>query len=289
MNLKILDMKLINIDMKKLAISVILLFTGQVIIAQNEYKTDMKNSPETHIEIQVGSQNVRILGHDKDEILITTDFTGKYVDEPSGQKKTAPDRAAGLKSISVSATDNTGIGLVVDKHDNYFSVLKMSKNARNTSYSFHIPNKAKLLINDIHAEVNTSYNIGAMKGEIEINALNSDISLDQISGPVVANATNGNVIAHFNKLTLDKPNSFLSVNGFVDVTLPNETGADLQLHTVNGEAYTDWDIKIDKDATNAMPEIANMNMFNIEGSINGGGIPISIQSVNGDIYLRKKK
>ena len=282
-------MKLINIDMKKLAISVILLFAGQAIIAQNEYKTNMKNSPDTHIEIQVGSENVRILGHDKDEIIITTDFAGEYVDEPSGQKKTAPDRAAGLKPMSVSASDNTGIGLVVDKHDNYFSVLKMSKNARNKSYSFHIPNKAKLLINDIHAEVNTTYNIGGMKGEIEINALNSDVSLDQISGPVVANATNGNVIAHFIKLTLDKPNSFLSVNGFVDVTLPNETGADLQLHTVNGEAYTDWDIEIDKDATNAMPVVANMNMFNIEGSINGGGIPISIQSVNGDIYLRKKK
>jgi hypothetical protein len=32
-----------------------------------------------------------------------------------------------------------------------------------------------------------------------------------------------------------------------------------------------------------------MNMFHISGRVNGGGIPISIQSVNGDIYLRKAK
>ena len=275
--------------MKNLAISVLLMITYQVINAQSEYKTIMKNSSDTHIEIQVGSQNVRIVGHDKDEIMITTDFVGKYLDEPATQKKSTPDRAAGLKPISASASDNTGIGLVVEKHDNSFSVLKISQDATKKSYNFYIPNKAKLLINDIHAQVNTTYNIEAMKGEIEINALNSDISLDQISGPVVANATNGNVIANFKNMAMDKPNSFLSVNGFVDVTLPNQSAADLQLHTVNGEAYTDWDIKIDNDASAALPVIANMNMFNIEGSINGGGIPISIQSVNGDIYLRKKK
>jgi hypothetical protein len=275
--------------MKNLMISVMLLFTSNMISAQNEYKTDMKNSPETSIEIQVGSENVKIIGHAKDEIIITTDFEGSYVDMPSGKKKPVPDRAAGLKPISVSPKDNTGIGLVVDKGGNTFSVLKLSQNAANKTYTFYIPDKAKLFINDLHAQVNTTYNIEAIKGEIEINALNSDISLNSISGPVVANATNGNVIANFMNMKMDQPNSFLSVNGFVDVTLPNNTAADLQLNTVNGEAYTDWDIKVEKDASAAMPVVANMNMFNIEGTINGGGTPVSIQSVNGDIYLRKSK
>ena len=120
-------------------------------------------------------------------------------------------------------------------------------------------------------------------------ALNSQIDMKNISGPVVANATNGNVEIIFSKLTKDKPNSILSVNGYVDVTLPKDVKADLQLNTVNGEAYTAWDINIDEDASAAIPMPVDMNMFNIEGTINGGGIPISIQSVNGDIYLRKKE
>ena len=87
----------------------------------------------------------------------------------------------------------------------------------------------------------------------------------------------------------DKANAILSVNGYVDITLPGGTAADLQMHSVNGEAYTDWDIEIDKDASATLPMGGpNMNMFNLEGTINGGGTPISIQSVNGDIYLRKK-
>lgn len=275
--------------MKKLMISAILIFTGQVIFAQNEYKTEMKNNSDSHIEIQVGTQKVTIIGHEKDEIIILTNFAGEYIDAPTGQMKEVPQRAAGLKPISVSASDNTGIGLVVEKQENYFSVLKVSKNARDKSYIFKVPNKVKLSINDIHAEINTTYTINDFKGEMEINALNSQIIMTDISGPVVANATNGNVEIRFDKLTPDKPNSILSVNGFVDVTLPKDTGADLQLHTVNGEAYTDWEIDVDKEASAAVPVVANMNMFNIEGTINGGGIPISIQSVNGDIFLRKRK
>ena len=274
--------------MKKLAISLMFMITGYVVLAQNEYKTEMENSPDSRIEIQIGSQNITIIGHDKNEIIITGDFSGEYIDEPVIHKK-APDRAAGLQPISASASDNTGIGLVVEKSENSFSVLKMSQNARNKSYKFLVPNKAKLIINDIHAEVHTTYIVNDYKGEVEIMALNSQIKMDNVSGPVVANATNGNVEIKFTKITPDKPNSILSVNGYVDVSLPKETAANLQLHTVNGEAYTDWEIEVDKDASNALPVIPNMNMFNIEGTINGGGTPISIQSVNGDIFLRKLK
>ena len=275
--------------MKKLTISFILVLFGHFILAQNEYKTEMKNSPDSNIEIQIGSETVQIIGHDKNEIIITTDFSGKYIDEPLKLKKKAPDRAAGLKPLTMDASDNTGIGLVVEKEDNYFSVLKISQNARNKTYTFYIPNKANLEVNDIHAHIETTYSIENYKGEIEIMALNSQITMKNISGPVIANATNGNVEIIFSKLTPNKPNSILSVNGYVDVSLPKDVSADLQLHTVNGEAYTDWEIDVDKDASVALPVIADMNMFNIEGTINGGGSPISIQSVNGDIYLRKLK
>jgi hypothetical protein len=276
--------------MKKLAAGLILMMPGSLLLAQNEYKTEFKNNPDYQIEIQVGSNNVEIIGHDKNEIIITTDFTGEYVDEPVQMRKERPQRADGLKPITVSASDNTGIGLVVEKDDDRFAVLKISKNARNRSYKFLIPDKVSLNIQDIHAEVNTVYNIENFKGEIEVNALNSQVKMKNIFGPVVANATNGNVEIIFTNMTPEKPNSILSVNGYVDVTIPGTVGADLELHTVNGEAYTDWEIDIDKEASAALPMgVPTMNMFNLEGKINGGGIPISIQSVNGDIYLRKAK
>jgi hypothetical protein len=77
------------------------------------------------------------------------------------------------------------------------------------------------------------------------------------------------------------------VNGFVDITLPTSAKLDLNLNTVNGEAFTDFDIDVKSD----MPAMAipNFEMTVMEGKINGGGIPFSISTVNGDIYLRKNK
>jgi hypothetical protein len=239
--------------------------------------------------IQVGSNEVEIVGHDKDLIMITTDFEGAYVDEPVKMQTGRPDRAEGLKAISVNARDNTGIGLVVEQDGNSFSVLKISKNARKMTYKFYIPNRVQLRIMDVHAEVNTHYKVSNFMGETEIMALNSQVTMRDISGPVVANATNGNVEVVFSEMTPEKPNSIISVNGYVDVTLPKDASADLELNSVNGEAYTDWDLEVDDDASNSHSMGPEMNMFHISGRVNGGGIPISIQSVNGDIYLRKAK
>jgi hypothetical protein len=275
--------------MKKLAVSLMIMMTGYVVFAQNEYKTALKNNPDSRIEIQIGSQNVDIRGHDKDEIIIHTEFKGEYVDVPSGTKKQVPDRASGLKPITVSPADNTGIGLVVNKEGNTFSVLKISQNAINKSYIFYIPNKAKLMVMDINAQVNTTYTISAILGEVEVNVLNSQLKFSDISGPVVANSTNGNVEIVYGKVTPNKPNSIVSVNGYVDMTIPKDVSIDIELNTVNGEAYTDWDIQTDKEATKNRPVIPNMNMFHLKGTINGGGTPFTIQSVNGDIYLRKGK
>jgi hypothetical protein len=275
--------------MKKIAIGLILVFCAGLVAAQNEYKANLKNSAESEVLIQVGSNEVEIVGHDKDLIMITTDFEGAYVDEPVKMQTGRPDRAEGLKAISVNARDNTGIGLVVEQDGNSFSVLKISKNARKMTYKFYIPNRVQLRIMDVHAEVNTHYKVSNFMGETEIMALNSQVTMRDISGPVVANATNGNVEVVFSEMTPEKPNSIISVNGYVDVTLPKDASADLELNSVNGEAYTDWDLEVDDDASNSHSMGPEMNMFHISGRVNGGGIPISIQSVNGDIYLRKAK
>ena len=274
--------------MKKLAVGFIMVLTGYAVFAQNEYKTALKNTQDSRIEILVGSQNMEIRGHDKDEVIIQSDFKGEYIDLPTGEKKQVPDRAAGLKPVTSSPSDNTGIGLVVNKEGNTFSVVKISQNAFNKFYIFYIPNKAKLMIQDINAQTNSTYNISGIQGEVEVNVLNSQLKMKDISGPVVANSTNGNVEIVYGKVTPNKPNSILSVNGYVDMTLPKDAAADIQLNTVNGEAYTDWDIKASQDAPN-VPIIPNLNMISLQGTINGGGVPFSVQSVNGDIYFRKGK
>ena len=63
--------------MKKLILCITFLLTVQVIVAQSTYKTEMENGSDSYIEIQIGTRSVTIIGHDKDEIIITTDFSGE--------------------------------------------------------------------------------------------------------------------------------------------------------------------------------------------------------------------
>jgi hypothetical protein len=120
-----------------------------------------------------------------------------------------------------------------------------------------------------------------------ITSINSNLSFENVGGPIVANNTNGNVEIVFENIAPNKPNSISEVNGFIDITLDAKVKADVKLNTINGEAYTDFiiDVKSSKPMA-AMP--APMDMVNIQGSINGGGELITVSSAMGDMYPRKK-
>ena len=73
--------------------------------------------------------------------------------------------------------------------------------------------------------------------------------------------------------------SFTSLNGKLDVTLPADTKARLRVKTNNGSVYTDFDVKLQSDASKPVIEDAHgqggkyrIRMDRgVYGSINGGG------------------
>ena len=72
-------------------------------------------------------------------------------------------------------------------------------------------------------------------------------------------------------------------SGDIDLTLPLKAALNVDLNTVSGGVYTDFDIAETKD-----------NMKRIGGNqigfaLNGGGTKLAISSVSGNIYLRRGK
>jgi hypothetical protein len=271
------------------------LVTLSNVFAQNEYRTSLNNDEASKVEILQGPMELIIVGHNSDEVIIETNYSSKNETGKTGLKpvdtppqKEKPDRAEGLKPLAASAGANTDIGLTVEKTPGTFRIMGVSPQAMETSYRIKMPEKAALMITDINHSPKSEVNISNLKGEINVTALNTNIVIKDVYGPIVANTTNGNVEIIYSRVSPDKPNAIASVNGFVDTTLPANVKANFTLNSVNGEAYTDFDLKVDK---NNMPNIsvANLQMTMIEGTVNGGGTPFAISTVNGDIYLRKKK
>jgi hypothetical protein len=83
-----------------------------------------------------------------------------------------------------------------------------------------------------------------IEGDIEVTAVNGSIMLTDVSGAAVVHSTNGEVKVTLRQLTPQKPMSFTSFNGDVDVTLPTNTKANLKMRTDHGEVLTDFDVQI---------------------------------------------
>ena len=74
-----------------------------------------------------------------------------------------------------------------------------------------------------------------------------------------------------------------SISGFVDLSWPADRGADISLKTVSGEAFTDLE---DLQFENRKPHIPLVG-YRLNGRIGSGGPRVMLESVSGNLYLRK--
>jgi len=159
---------------------------------------------------------------------------------------------------------------------------------------------------EVQVPVNTSLDLKSVNGgkievtgvngDIEVENINSSIDLNNVSGSVVASSQNGHIVVTMNKVTPNKPMSFTTLNGKVDVTLPADTKARLRLKTMNGSVYSDFDVKMEPDASKPVVEdsrrengkyVIRMDR-SVYGSINGGGPDFRFETMNGSIMIHKK-
>ena len=138
--------------------------------------------------------------------------------------------------------------------------------------------------------------VTGLNGDLDVHMTNGPVTLKNVSGSVVAHSLNGSVTVTLDKVTADKPMSFTSLNGRIEVTLPSDTKARLRLKTDNGTAYSDFDVKMEADAGKPVLENSSSTKGkykirmdrSIYGSINGGGPEFLLQTMNGDILIHKK-
>jgi hypothetical protein len=138
--------------------------------------------------------------------------------------------------------------------------------------------------------------VTGVNGDHEIENMNGSISLTNVSGSVVAHTMNGTITASLDHISGNKPMSFTSLNGKVDVSLPADTKARLRLKSDNGSIFSDFDVKLEADLNK--PVVQDTRPQNgkykisvdkaVTGTINGGGPEYTFQTMNGNILIHKK-
>lgn len=127
-------------------------------------------------------------------------------------------------------------------------------------------------------------------GTIHTHSQHCDIHLLDIYGSATAFSYNGNVKVSFLGVAEDAKLDFESYNGSIDVTLPAKTCATAAIAAGRGKFGSMFDLEpVDEtsDARIALLSEESKESYQFR-AINGGGIPIRIESAKGQISLRKR-
>ncbi|HXW62036.1 MAG TPA: hypothetical protein VEJ45_05510 [Candidatus Acidoferrales bacterium] len=205
-------------------------------------------------------------------------------DEPPGRiEETKP----GMHRYSVGTS-----GLTADEENNEVHVRTDSL-FRTVDLTLTVPVHTSLSLRSVNAG---SVSVTGGDGDLDVSVVNGTIVLSDISGSTVAHTINGPLSATFAHLNPAKPVAFSSINGELDLTLPSEVKATLNLHAERGQVFSDFDLQFQNSAGQPIPEGSNMGArrgthmpFGGGGhaTINGGGTDIQLSNFNGNIYIHK--
>ncbi len=223
------------------------------------------NAQEYRLAKSSGTLKLNITG------VIVEGYDGKDI-VFSGEKvvveETTDERAKGLVPISSSKhVDNTGLGISVTENGQDVNVNLVAKKPIGV-LTVKVPNNIKISIvnNGLFYSYSTNLNSGFttigdnskpgndiviknIKSEIEVSVQNSKIKLENNTGPMNIKTVSGSIDAIFFG-EVKGPVSIISVNNYVDVTMPSSTKANIEMSTNAGKLYAgkEFKIDIDKDA-----------------------------------------
>lgn len=254
--------------MKTSIIALFILFTAGNLSAQ-EYKITVANPKDGRVVLKDFSGSLPIEGYNGNDIVITA-TEGNF---------TPPEKAKGLKPIFPAGSDNTGIGLDVQKADNLITITCLIPFTQESAYTMKVPENMAIELSS-GCERNNDVTVKNMKNELDITTCH-DIKLDNVTGPLVLSTISGNIDITFSTVNSAKASSVHSVSGDVDITLPVKTSTYLEMNVISGAIYSDFDF------SESQKNLKKVGGNEANYSLNGGGFKFSIGSVSGNIYLRK--
>ena len=231
------------------------------------------------LEVALFSGDIEVEAYDGNEVIIVADAPLR------GTGAEEPPRADGLRRIP-----NASVGLTVEEANNKVS-LRMDFSPKNVDLQLQVPRRTSVHANLVNGG---DIEIIGLDGEHELQNVNGDVVATDISGSAVLNSTNGDVRASFASVAGDRPMSFTSFNGDVDVALPANLSANLLVMSQQGDVFTDFEFEERQDPTDVQRSGRPGGGMQVRMqretrySIGGGGRDIQLRTFNGDIMIRKR-
>lgn len=173
--------------------------------------------------------DVTVTAADTQEVTVVSNIKPRHAEEKR------PDGLRRLDSeVTYSATEKNNVITLT------FGSDLPGPDPSSASVTLTVPRQTAVMISNSFGGRIT---VKDTTGDIEVHNMNGEITLDQVSGGALVETMNGEVHATFARVPADKPLSFTSMNGEIEVRIPADTKANVRLRTQNGAIYTDFDEK----------------------------------------------
>lgn len=244
----------------------------------NKLSIPFSGEGERHLKVHLMNGGITVVGYEGSEVIVEA----KNADFRPIENETED----GMRLIGVPTT-----GLYAEEKNNRIEIG--SKNMqKEIELKIQVPFGVSINLSCMN---NGDIEVENVQGEIEIENLNGEISVTDSSGVVLANALNGDITISLNEVYPDKPMSFTSLNGDIDVSMPADTAANLEMKTFQGDIRSNFEIEM--QAAEEEPTVTGQGRgrgrYRVEfetgsrGTINGGGPQFVFSTHNGDIRIRK--
>jgi hypothetical protein len=139
-------------------------------------------------------------------------------------------------------------------------------------YTIRVPHGARV---EHIGTVNGTVKIAGVESVEELRTVNGNIEVYEGGGSVHAHTTNGNVHVELSRFPDEKGMAAETTNGSVLLAVPQDTQADLEARSLNGNFYSELPF---------MQETASRPR-EMRGKFGKGGAPIRLNTVNGGIRI----
>lgn len=139
-------------------------------------------------------------------------------------------------------------------------------------YTLRVPRGARI---DVET-VNGSIELAQLIGQVHAETTNGGVRGRDLGGAVTATSTNGGLDIAMSGVSADGV-SLETTNGGIELRLPEQAKGTVSVRCVNG-GISVTDLPIEKTETSRR---------RLEGTLNGGGPAIRIETVNGGIRIRR--
>jgi DUF4097 and DUF4098 domain-containing protein YvlB len=145
-------------------------------------------------------------------------------------------------------------------------------NPASVHYQLHVPQNARL---DRINVVNGSLTVQKVSGEVAANLINGKLRVGDLAGHAELSTINGGIEANYASLNNVQEIKLKSVNGSIELGLPDSPNAQIKASTVSGGIRTDFPLQVQGGYVGK----------NLTGTLGGGGTRIELSDVNGDIHI----